>query len=116
MVGCDVFLPKPIQLDNLLELLGTRLKLAWVYAEPEEPAAGTAPLLLPPQETLAALYELARKGKILEIRQQALRLEEMGAAYIPFARKLQQLAKGFEIEQINAFVKQFLEEKQDDDG
>jgi hypothetical protein len=72
-------------------------------------------LLPPPQETLTALYELARMGEILEIQEQALRLEEMGAAYIPFARKLQELAKGFEIEQIKAFVKQFLEEKQEDD-
>ena len=114
--GCDAFLPKPIRLDNLLELLGTRLKLTWVYAEPEEPTAGAAPLLPPPPETLAALHELARMGEILKIQEQALRLEEMDTTYIPFARKLQGLAKGFEIEQIKAFVKQFLEEKQDDDG
>ncbi len=116
VAGCDAFLPKPVNMDKLLDLLETRLKLTWVYAEPKEPAAGAAPLLPPPPETLTALYELARQGEILEIQQQALRLEEMDAAYIPFARKLQALAKGFEIEQIKAFVKQFLEEKQDDDG
>jgi CheY-like chemotaxis protein len=111
VVGCDIFLPKPIKMDNLLDVLGTSLKLTWVYTEPEEPAAGTAPLLPPPQETLTALYELVRMGEILEIQEQALHLEEMGAAYVPFARKLQELAKGFEINQIMAFVKQFLEEK-----
>jgi signal transduction histidine kinase/ActR/RegA family two-component response regulator len=114
VAGCNAFLPKPVKLDRLLDLLAAHLKLTWVYAEPEEPAAGAEPLLPPPPETLAALHELARMGEILEIQKQALRLEEMGAAYIPFARKLQELAKGFEIEQINAFVKQFIEEKQDE--
>jgi CheY-like chemotaxis protein len=112
--GCDAFLPKPVKMDKLFDLLETRLKLTRVYTEPDEPAVGAAPLLPSPQETLAALHELARKGEILEIQEQALHLEEMGAAYIPFARKLQELAKGFEIEQIKAFVKQFLEEKQDE--
>jgi CheY-like chemotaxis protein len=116
VAGCNAFLPKPVKLDSLLDLLAAHLKLTWVYAEPEEPAAGAEPLLPPPPDLLAALYELARMGEILEIQEQALRLEEMDVAYIPFARKLQELAKGFEIEQINAFVKQFLEEEQDDGG
>jgi CheY-like chemotaxis protein/anti-sigma regulatory factor (Ser/Thr protein kinase) len=116
VAGCDAFLPKPVNMNNLFELLETRLKLAWIYAKPEGSAAGAAPLLPPPSETLAALHELARMGEILEIQQQALQLEEMDAAYGPFARKLQKLAKAFEIDQIKVFIKQFIEEKQDEDG
>jgi signal transduction histidine kinase/CheY-like chemotaxis protein len=116
VAGCDAFLSKPVKTGKLLELLETRLKLAWIYAEPEGLAAGAAPLLPPPLETLVALHELAQMGEILEIQQQALHLEEMDAAYGPFARKLQKLAKAFEINQIKVFIKQFIEEKQDEDG
>jgi hypothetical protein len=35
----------------------------------------------------------------------------MDEAYIPFAHKLQALAKRFEIEQIKALVEQFIKEK-----
>ncbi len=116
VAGCDAFLSKPVKTGKLLELLETHLKLAWIYAEPEGPAAGVAPLLPPPFETLVALHELARMGEILEIQQQALQLEEMDAAYGPFARKLQKMAKAFEIDHVKVFIKQFIEEKEDEDG
>jgi hypothetical protein len=70
-------------------------------------------LLSPPPETLAALLALAQTGEILEIQQQALHLEE---TYLSFARKLRELAKAFEIDQIKVFVKQLIEEKQDENG
>ncbi|MBE7473521.1 MAG: response regulator [Anaerolineales bacterium] len=111
VAGCDAFLPKPIKRETLLDMLATFLKLTWVYTSPEGEAEGDLPLLPPPAEELTALYELARRGQILEIQQQALGLEKMGEVYLPFARKLQDLARGFEIDQIKIFVEQFLQGK-----
>ncbi|HNS38159.1 MAG TPA: response regulator, partial [Anaerolineaceae bacterium] len=109
VAGCDLFLPKPINADDLLAALTAPLHLTWQYVE----AAGesAAPLRPPPMEELARLYRLADEGRILEIRAQATRLEKLDEAYIPFARHLQALAKGFEIDQIEAFIQQFIEAK-----
>ena len=106
VAGCDAFLPKPIQAERLLDLLAKPLGLAWVYAEAE--AGNAAPLVPPPAEELAALYQLALEGRVFDIQAQAVRLETLGEAYIPFARRLQKLARGFEIDQTKAFLKQFM--------
>jgi CheY-like chemotaxis protein len=108
VAGCNVFLPKPIHADDLLAALTAPLNLTWLYAEAE--AKSEAPLLPPPMEELALLSRLADEGRILNIRAEATRLEELDEAYVPFARRLQELAKGFEIDQIKAFVKQSMEE------
>jgi signal transduction histidine kinase/ActR/RegA family two-component response regulator len=45
MAGCDAFLPKPIELTGLLEVLGRQLKLTWIYAAPDPgPAMYRPPL------------------------------------------------------------------------
>ena len=106
VAGCDAFLPKPIQAERLLDLLAKPLGLAWVYAEAE--AGNAAPLVPPPAAELAALYQLAAEGQVFELQAQAMRLETLGEAYIPFARRLQKLARGFEIDQTKAFLKQFM--------
>ena len=106
VAGCDAFLPKPIKAERLLDLLAASLGLAWVYAEAE--AGSAAPLVPPPTEELAALYQLADEGRILDLQAQAARLEKLGEAYVPFANRLQKLARGFEIDQIKAFLKQFM--------
>ena len=103
--GCDAFLPKPIKAERLLDLLAAHLKLTWVYAAAE--AESKTPLVPPPPEELAALYQLAEEGRVFDLRAQAVRLEKLGEAYVPFARHLQKLAQGFEIDQIKAFLKQF---------
>jgi CheY-like chemotaxis protein len=106
VAGCDAFLPKPIEAQRLLDLLAAHLGLAWVYAEAQ--AGSEAPLVPPPTEELAALYQLADEGRILDIQAQAARLQKLGEAYIPFANRLQKLARGFEIDQIKTFLKQFM--------
>ena len=50
------------------------------------------------------LYELAMKGNFLEIVKQAALLEEIDSQYIPFANKLQQMARDFQDEEILTFI------------
>ena len=112
VAGCDAFLPKPINLKKLLESLEIHLKLVWRYAPPE--VTDEAILLPPPAEELAALYKLAHAGLIFEIRQYATRLASGDQRYLPFANKLRVLAKDFEMDQIEAFVEQFMERELDE--
>jgi CheY-like chemotaxis protein len=121
--GCDDFLDKPIELSRLLHLLQTYLRLTWVY-ENVDPAddrafetAGNAPvvqkeaevLVPPPTALLKDLYELSLIGNMRAIREQARDLEEMEQKYKPFAKKLQQLARGYQEKEIRSLLEQFME-------
>jgi CheY-like chemotaxis protein len=120
VAGCDVFLPKPIEEDQLFNILVNRLNLEWtdeiveeasVVKETSKEEAFDAPLIPPPVSELEALYKFAMMGKMRRIREQATYIEELDEKYIPFVRKLQKLVKGFEDEQIIALVEKYLEEK-----
>jgi PAS domain S-box-containing protein len=65
-------------------------------------------LVAPPLEELSALYELAMMGDIRGIQEQANRLEQLNEQFVPFARQLRQLAKGFQEKQILEFVKKYM--------
>jgi PAS domain S-box-containing protein len=105
-VGCDTFLPKPIKPYVLLDLLAKRFNLEWVYAE--EISEPEPILIAPPLEELQLLHQLAEDGQIFAIQDHAKRLEKQDEAYIPFARQLHKLAKRFDMEHIEALIRQFL--------
>ncbi|RKZ51623.1 MAG: hypothetical protein DRR16_33520 [Candidatus Parabeggiatoa sp. nov. 3] len=114
VIGCNEFLPKPIEDDQLFKLLVAHLKLEWLYEKVEEetrqdrPIVENAPLVPPPLEKLEALYELAMMGKMLKVREQATEIEELDDKYIPFARQIEKLAKEFDEEQIVALIEPYL--------
>jgi CheY-like chemotaxis protein len=112
VAGCEAFLPKPVQQAALLETLAAHLDLTWRYAEPSATAEG--PLIPPPPEELERISQYANEGRILDIQTQATHLEALGEAYLPFARRLGQLAKGFEIDQIKELIKPFMEADKDE--
>jgi CheY-like chemotaxis protein len=113
--GCDDFLSKPVRAEDLQEKVRAHLHLTWIY-EPEragqetrgEPVAG--PMVAPPGEYLDLLLERAQKGQIVAVREQIGRIEELGAAYQPFAGELRRLAKGFQLKQLCEFVRPYLEQ------
>jgi signal transduction histidine kinase/DNA-binding NarL/FixJ family response regulator len=116
-VGCDDFLAKPVDTDNLFALLGHYLNVEWVYRrddhidlEQQEYADQpvSSDIVVPPREELEALYALARFGNMDSIRKQAQYLSELSPRYHLFARQIHCLAEAFDDEQIQALVKQHL--------
>ena len=96
--GANVFLPKPIELDALLQQVGRLLSLSWV-SEAEahtHDSQAQAPMVAPPQEELATLHRLAREGNMGRIRAWADHLETLGAQHRPFAQQLRALADKFQ--------------------
>ena len=112
VAGCDAFLPKPVRQEPLIETLAAHLNLTWMYAEPS--AISEGPLIPPPREELERLYRFADEGLIFDIQTRAAHLETLDDAYVPFARHLEQLAKGFDIDQIKKLIKQFMEASKDE--
>jgi CheY-like chemotaxis protein len=120
--GCNSFLTKPIRESDLLNQLQTWLGLTWRYEaeansfslstspnlhQTGNGAAADQPIIPPPQTELQQLLDLALKGDIRAILEQAARLEKLHSDLIPFALQLRQLAKGFKERQILEFVKQY---------
>ncbi|AOY79647.2 AAA family ATPase [Moorena producens JHB] len=113
LVGCQGFLSKPVDEQQLLELLGEYLQLEWIYEEDSQqtiaPARIEQPLVIPPPAEMEVLYELAMLGSMRKIRQRANYLEELDTKYIPFGKKLKDLAEGFQEQKILALVEKYLE-------
>ncbi|PSM47054.1 serine/threonine protein kinase [Chroococcidiopsis sp. CCALA 051] len=117
-VGCDDFLPKPVRETDLLEKLRIHLGLQWIYEEEStekaldnssasELAAGA--IVPPPAEEMVKLLDLAMRGDIRGIIEQAVRIEALDRRYRPFALHLRQLAKSYKEKQILEFVKKYLD-------
>ena len=108
-------MPKPLQLEALVEVVGKHLELEWTYALAPGPAAAQQAstarepaLLPPPAETLQTLLDLARQGNLRAIRQQAARLAEQDPALQPFAARLDELARSYEERALLEFIREYI--------
>ncbi|RKZ42949.1 MAG: hypothetical protein DRQ41_06390 [Gammaproteobacteria bacterium] len=110
-VGCNDFIIKPINFDELLEKLGKHLKLEWVYdysaSENQFTLEGQV-IVGPPPKVAKILYTLAMQGDVAGILEQGVRLEKTDEKLKPFAKKLLWLANEFEILQLQELIKPYL--------
>ncbi|WP_293346996.1 MULTISPECIES: PAS domain S-box protein [unclassified Microcoleus] len=122
LAGCDDFLPKPIEANHFLEQLRVHLGLEWIYEESPEnqncktpslsPASdfpAYAALLPAASESVAKIVKLAAMGDIEEIFEESAKLESLEPKLVPFATKLRQLAKGFQLKQIRNILQQYID-------
>jgi len=111
--GMNVFIPKPFNMDRLLNQIAVLLRLDWIHSSPamESAAAPEAvgPIAVPPMEEMEVLHQLARLGNMQNIMEHANHLMELNERYRPFAHQLMQLAKGYESRAILRFVQQSLD-------
>jgi PAS domain S-box-containing protein len=94
--GADAFLPKPVDIDRLLQEIGALLRLTWIRdasARAVPQAARAAGLVAPPAAEAETLYRLARTGNMRSISAHADRIEALGAPYGPLAQHLRALAE-----------------------
>jgi len=108
--GANAFIAKPVQATELLQKLQQYLELEWVYEANEAPLAigsDTNELISPPDTSMEILYELAMEGNFREIVNQAVLLEQLDPKYIPFAKRLHQMAKDFQDEEILRFIQSY---------
>jgi DNA-binding response OmpR family regulator len=115
--GCDGFLPKPVDAEELFSALGQHLHLEWqTEAQPLGPAAGAVPsapveparLIPPPRAELEQIYELARFGNMERVRERAHGLRQLSEQYQPFAQELLRLAEAFDDEAIARLAQKYL--------
>jgi PAS domain S-box-containing protein len=112
--GCDDFLTKPIQIDQLLESIQIHLGLEWQYTDQtagdsEEQQVSEEPtLVIPPQENLLTLLEFAEISHITGIQQTLDDIKRADEQCIPFVTKIEELAENFQFKQIIKMIQSYL--------
>jgi signal transduction histidine kinase/DNA-binding response OmpR family regulator len=112
--GCNDFLPKPVQAQELLEQLQRYLGLEWISETPDndelnaqtqDSSTQGGEMDIPPPEELSALYQAAKGGYIVRIEQEAHRIKQLNPKYTAFANSVLKLAEEFDDEAIANLVK-----------
>ncbi|HMQ50854.1 MAG TPA: PAS domain S-box protein [Anaerolineae bacterium] len=113
--GCDHFIPKPIQLSYLLEVLRDRLQLEWIYEEASAIVSSNQladrPRIIPPPDVeLNKLYSLAMSGDIRGLIEQIDKMQQQSEGQLqPFVVELRHLVESWQINKAREFIKQYLE-------
>jgi signal transduction histidine kinase/ActR/RegA family two-component response regulator len=109
--GCDEFLPKPIQTEELFGYLEQYLQLVWCYESAnigtETAEAENTAFVAPPIRSLVPIYEAARAGYIIEVKAAAEQLKQQ-AEYISFANKILAMAADLDDDAIADFIEPYL--------
>jgi signal transduction histidine kinase/DNA-binding NarL/FixJ family response regulator len=111
--GCNDFIPKPVQVEELLKQLQHYLELEWVYEKTEDiavvdniPSSVINSWVVPEASDIEPLYIAVQRCRVAEIQAAAKQLKEIEPKYIPFADKVLTLASEFDIDAIASLIKQ----------
>jgi len=111
--GCNDFIPKPIDLDDLLATLKVQLGLEWIHASAalsdDEQTSAAQRMTVPPADQLHDLLEVVRIGYVKGLLEKIERIERLDERYAPFAHLLRRLAHEFRLTEITEMVQARLE-------
>jgi PAS domain S-box-containing protein len=108
-VGCNDFLSKPIQTEELLSALKRFMDLEWIMdGSPLLSEANQSQAIAPPgEEELEYIYNLIQRGRISQIEEYATKLEQTNQDWIPFAQKISQFAQDFNLDAMEKFLQAY---------
>jgi len=117
--GCQDFLVKPFQTEELLNKIQKNLSLSWIYddyspnkfTEVGENSDGleiVPTMVIPPKNTLIVLHNAALGGDVEGVEQIALQLKQSTPDYSAFALNVLELADDFRYEELAQLVEYYL--------
>ncbi|MHC5936700.1 CHASE2 domain-containing protein [Nostoc sp.] len=109
--GATAFLPKPLQIEELLNKMRSLLRVEWIYAESSSPKGEqvtSSEWVVPSQDVLQQLYHLAMMGDISAIEGMLGELIEQNSQLAPFGAELSKLTASFQTAKIRKFLKSFV--------
>ncbi|MGB3759331.1 MAG: MASE1 domain-containing protein [Rivularia sp. (in: cyanobacteria)] len=114
--GCDDFLPKPVQAEELLHQLEKYLQLKWIYEEtitdePETEVISTSDnhaWAVPEPEQLKPIYKAVQRCRVSEIEAEAKKIKEIDPKYSAFSEKILTLVDEFDIDAIGALIESYM--------
>ena len=113
--GCDDFIAKPVEENQLLAKIKTYLQLEWAYQKSTEMLGEEAEdnlhleASIPPTEILEKLYELSQGGLFFEIEEIIEKLQEQSNQFVVFCQKILEFAEEFEGDKLEEYIKPYLE-------
>ena len=122
-INCHAFLPKPVVLEKLLELLETHLNLEWIFSESDTESKfnssentlatlssedSTAVMVAPPESELIELLNLTTIGDIEAIEERIECIKALDSQYTAFVKEAQQLAATCQQQKLEGFLKNFV--------
>jgi signal transduction histidine kinase/CheY-like chemotaxis protein len=110
-IGAEDFILKPVNLNELLNLLGDRLNIDWIMRPedvliPSEEASYTSQLIAPPPSHLDELLSLINIGYVRGVAKKIDEIESLDEVYAVFVNTMRKLAQQFQL----AAMKKFVEE------
>ncbi|KAI9130305.1 GAF domain-containing protein [Acaryochloris sp. CCMEE 5410] len=112
--GCNDFIAKPLQMDELIQKLQHHLNLKWVTTDnvPENKLSTKSPIspskepkvVCPPPVALKTLLTMANKGSVFEIIDEISNIQAAHSQYKGFCQKIMDWAEKFEITKIQDFL------------
>ncbi|MCP4698804.1 MAG: response regulator [Gammaproteobacteria bacterium] len=107
--GCDAFIGKPIQEDQLFDLLQHHLKLEWNYENQQENGTGkeTLPFTPPSSKQAAVLLDLVMMGDVNGIVNKVTRLQKEDAALSAFADEVRKLIEDLELAKLQTLIQRY---------
>ncbi|WP_103126214.1 ATP-binding protein [Nostoc cycadae] len=110
-VGCNDFLPKPVQAEELFTQIKSYLKLDWIYEDINSnqhiPSDDNDHIIFPPATELVNLYQAAKAGYVMGIREEVDRIQKLDHKYLNFNNKILKLIEEFEDEAIVELLKSY---------
>jgi CheY-like chemotaxis protein len=112
--GCNVFLAKPVKLDEVLACLQTHLQLEWISAAAAESGKTPAvqrpfdPAMVTrlPSDVRQQLFRCAEQGHVKGLRQLLTELERLQPELLPLIEELRRLAKGFQVDALAELLRE----------
>ncbi|MEM6452885.1 MAG: ATP-binding protein [Cyanobacteria bacterium P01_D01_bin.105] len=110
--GGDHFLSKPVDAPTLFQLVSECLSITWVYetaVDDDEESSALISLTLPPTEMIEKLLALTKSGHIPELKEKLGALIEQDSSYTVFGKEIMQMARKFQVEDIEERLQTYLE-------
>jgi response regulator RpfG family c-di-GMP phosphodiesterase len=109
-IGSNAFLPKPIQVETLLEQLQHHLELTWVYGNKLQETteeSSIAPMIFPPIGELKKLYELTLMADIDELEEHVTILAK-DVELKAFVIKMQSFLEKYQVGKIKKWLEEVM--------
>ncbi|MEA5601775.1 ATP-binding protein [Nostoc sp. UHCC 0252] len=115
-VGADAFLPKPVEAENLLEMLRQFLQLEWIFDAKvdaikkisKDASNQQNEMIHPSKDVLQELLELSQDGDIQNILELAEKLSASDEKLNIFSQQLMQLASNFQLKRLETFIEKYI--------
>ncbi|HEY9799320.1 MAG TPA: ATP-binding protein [Leptolyngbyaceae cyanobacterium] len=109
--GCNDFLSKPIDAEELFDILQRYLFLKWIDCD-DDSSTGMCldreEIIFPPAKELLYLYQSAKAGYVTGIQEEISRIRQLDEKYTGFSDKVAELIAEFEDEAIAEMIQPYI--------